>query len=108
MDTKQYISTLKKRSKEPVPVALRQALCYYLYNNRIPCCIIRDVIGMTRANVYLSIYKTRDMLEANDKIMREAYNEISQHFISVKPYTIEGNVLTKHVGYKLIIDNIIY
>lgn len=108
METKQYIEVLKKRTKEPISVAMRQAICYYLYSENIPCHIIAEVMGCTRRLVYMSIYRVRDLLEVGDGVMKAAVAERKEHGIIIRPYTIDGTIITRHAGYKMIIDNIIY
>ena len=108
MEPKEFIRLLKSKSRVPSVIAFRQALCYYLWIEDISCTIISQIIGYTRRNVYISIYHVRDCLEVNDKTMREAMDEVKKHDIRIRPYTIDGHVLSKHAGYKMIIDDIIY
>lgn len=108
METKNYINTLKKKSKEPVSVAMRQALCYYLFSSNVPCTIIKNVMHMTRSNMYFGINHAKDMLETGDFIMRNAYEEIAKHKIRITPITADGTVFSQHVGYRMTIDNVIY
>lgn len=108
METKQYIEVLKKQTKEPISVAMRQAVCYYLYRENIPCSIIASVLGRSRRLIYMYIYRARDLMEVGDSMMLAAVDERKKHHISIRPYTIDGGVITRHAGYKMIIDNIIY
>lgn len=108
METKRYIETLKKNCRETEAVSMRQALCYYLYNENIPCAMIAKLLNKTRYNTYLSIYKTRDLLSVGDKVMQRAYEEIGNHKIQILPYTLDGKILSKHMGYRMLIDNVIY
>lgn len=108
METKQYIEVLKRQSKEPISVAMRQAICYYLYAENIPCSIIASVLGRSRRLIYMYIYRARDLMEVGDSMMLEAIEERKRHSISIRPFTIDGAVITRHAGYKMIIDNIIY
>ena len=108
MESKNYINMLKSKNRAALYVAMRQALCYYLYESNVPCVIIHKVMHCTRANVYNSIKQAKDMLEVGDHIMKSAYHEISEHKIRVKPCTVDGEILSKHVGYKMVIDNIIF
>lgn len=108
MDTKNYISTLKKKSREAVPVAMRQALCYFLYKENIPRRVISEVTGISLRLVYMSIYRAIDLLEVNDNVINSALKEAEQHNIAIRPCTIDGFVITRHVGYKMIIDNVTY
>ena len=108
MNTFDYINKLRKNSKEPECVAMRQALCYFLSISDVPRSIIGSVMHMTRSNMYFSINHAKDMLETGDKIMRKAYAEISVHKVRVLPVTMNDDVLSRHVGYKLTIDNEIY
>jgi len=108
METKEFIKKLKDRSRVPSIIALRQALCYHLWKNNIPCTLIGKLLGYTRRNVYISCYHVQDCLEVNDKTLRSAIEEVRQHDIQIKPYTIDGNIMSKHAGYRMIIDNIIY
>lgn len=107
METEQYIKCFRTKSRESHIVAMRQALCYYLYKEDIPCTIISKVMGNARWNIYLSIYKMRDLLEVGDKMAKRAYDEISLHSIRIVPATVDGKIMTRKIGYKLIIDNII-
>jgi hypothetical protein len=108
MESKEFIKKLKDRSRVPSIIALRQALCYYLWKNNIPCMLIGQMIGYTRRNVYISVYHVQDCLEVSDKTMQNAYEEVMKHEIQIKPYTIDGKIMSRHAGYKMIIDNIIY
>ena len=108
MESKEFIKKLKNRSRVPSLIALRQALCYYLWKNNIPCTLIGKLIGFTRRNVYLSVYHVQDSLEVGDKVLKEALQEVKQHEIQIKPYTVDGNIMSKHAGYKMVIDNIMY
>ena len=108
MTTEQYINTLKNPVKEPATVAARQVLCHYLYSENISCNIISKVLGCSRRIVYRNIYRTRDLLEVNDKITLAAYKEIENHHMTIRPCIIEGTILSQYIGYKMIIDNLIY
>lgn len=108
MDTKHYIETLKSKSRAPLYVAMRQALCYYLYESGVPCDIIYKAMHYTRSNVYNGINQARNMLEVGDKIMQAGYEELNNHKIRVVACTADGAVLSRFVGYRLVIDNVIY
>lgn len=108
METKQYIETLKKKTKEPMNVAMRGALVYFLCNQGISHSVVASCIGCTRRWTYKQFYTTRDLLEVGDKMMIEALEEINQHSIVVRPRLITSEVFIKYDGYKLFIDNIIY
>jgi len=108
MESKEFIKKLKDRSRVPSIIALRQALCYYLWKENIPCTLIGKLIGFTRRNVYLSVYHVQDSLEVGDAVLKEALNEVKSHRIQIRPFTIENNLISKHAGYKMIIDNIMY
>lgn len=101
------IERLRDRHRTLVSVALRQAICYYLYNENIPCTIIADVMGCRRRYVYKAIYRTRDYLEVGDKMTKECMEHIAGHKLRITPVTVDGEVLSKFIGYKLQIDNII-
>lgn len=108
METEQYIKCFRTKSRESHIVAMRQALCYYLYKEGgVPCTIIANVMGMARWNIYLSIYKMRDLLEIGDDLAKKAYDEVALHSIRIVPATVDGKILTRRIGYKMIIDNII-
>jgi hypothetical protein len=89
-------------------VALRQALCYYLYKENIPCSIMAKVLGISRRLTYMHIYRVRDLLEVNDSVINFALDETKNHSITIRPCTIDGGIITRHVGYKMIIDNVVY
>ena len=108
MDTKTYISTLKKKSREAGPVAMRQALCYHLYKENIPHRIIAEVMDISLRLVYMSVHRAIDLLEVNDCMVKAALEEARCHSITIRPKTIDGFVITRHIGYKMIIDNVIY
>lgn len=108
METKQYIEVLKCKTKSSISVAMRQALCYYLYKENIPCSIIAGIMGRTRRLIYMYVYQARDLLEVGDKMMKAAVEEREKHSIAIRPYTIDGDIITKHAGYKMIIDNVVY
>ena len=108
MEGKNYINMLKNKSRAPMYVAMRQTLCYYLYTNNVPCSIIKKVMRIPRSLVYFSINQAKDMLETGDSIMKQAYAEVQQHRVRIVPVTAEGDLLSRHVGYKMTIDNIIY
>ena len=108
METKDYIDMLKSKSKAPIYVAMQHALCYYLFANDVPCSIIEKVMRKSRSNVYYGINQARDMLEVGDKFMQQGYDEVQHHKIRILPCTVDGNIFSRHVGYKLLIDNIIY
>ena len=107
METKQFIERLKDKSRATNSVALRQALCYYLYEQNIPCTIIASVLGRTKRYIYMSIYRTRDFLEVGDKTTKICVDEMSKHMLRITPIFAEGKILSKHIGYKLEVDNII-
>lgn len=108
MDTKTYISTLKKKSRESVPVAMRQALCYFLHKENIPNRIIAEVTGISLRLVYMNVYRAIDLLEVNDCVIRSSLDEAKSHEVIIRPCTVDGLVITRHIGYKMIIDNVIY
>lgn len=107
METKQLIERLKDKSHASNTVAIRQALCYYLYNENIPCTIIANVLGKTKRYIYMAIYRTQDFLEVGDKTTKIAVEEIKNHHYRITPVTVDGCILSKHIGYKLLVDNII-
>lgn len=108
MDTKQYINTLKNKSRQISFVANRQVLCHYLYKNGVSPKIISEVLGYSERLVYKHVYKVRDLLEVNDKTIATAYEELNNHNLYVKPCTVSGSILSMHAGHKLLIDNFIY
>lgn len=108
MITENYINCLKTKNRAAYNVALRQALCYYLYKENVPCTIISSVFRCTRRYVYAAIYRVKDLLEVGDKLTRRAVEEINAHKIRIVPITAEGDLLSMHVGYRMIIDNVIY
>jgi hypothetical protein len=108
MDTKTYISTLKKGTREALPVAMRQALCYFLSSENIPHLIISDALNISLRLVYINVHRAAEMLEINDKVMVAAYDEIKNHEVYVRPSIVDCSVSTRRVKYKLIIDNVIY
>lgn len=108
METKNYLEMLKSKNKAPIYMAMRQAICCYLYENNVPLSIIMDVMHKTKSNTYYSIKQAKNQLEVGDKIMEQAYGEISHHKFRVVPCTVNGDILSRHVGYKLLIDNEIY
>jgi hypothetical protein len=107
MDTNAYINCLRSKKHDIVDVSMRQALCYYLYKQNISCVLIAKLIGCTRRNVYMRVYRTIDLLETGDKYIKAALAEIDNHKINIKPCTVDGDLLSRHTGYKMIIDNII-
>lgn len=107
METKQFIACLKDIRRKSSNVALRQALCYYLYNEGIPCTIMAEVMKKTKRYIYMSIYKTQDFLEVGDKTTQKCVDEVKSHVIQIRPITVDGVILSKHVGYKMIVDNVI-
>ena len=107
METKMLIDRLRDKHRASLSVALRQAICYYLYNENIPCTIIAEVMGCRRRYVYKSIYRTRDYLDIGDKMTKKCMDSITEHKFRITPITVDGDILSKHVGYKLLIDNII-
>lgn len=107
METKDFIRVIRGKSKEASNAAMRQALCYYLSKEEVPCIVIRDVLHCTRANVYNSIKQAKDMLEVGDKIMQAAYEEVTSHKIRIVSCTAEVNILSRFIGYKIVIDNVI-
>lgn len=106
METKQLIERLRDKRRSTVSVAYRQALCYYLYKNNIPCTIIAEVLGRTKRYIYMAIYHTQDYLEVGDKTATKCLEDIKNHSIRIVPITAEGVLLSRHIGYKMIIDNI--
>jgi hypothetical protein len=108
METKNYLEMLRSNKKAPIYVSMGQALCYYLYENGVPHKIIMDAMHRTKSNVFYSIQQAKNRIEVNDKIMEQAYGEIAHHKIRVVPCTVDGGVLSRHVGYKLLIDNVIF
>lgn len=109
METKQYIKILKEKTRKPISVAMRGAVIYFLRNHNIPFPIIAECIGCKRRNCYAQYYQTRDLLESGDKIMKQAYEELEQHKIRVRPCVIDAdNIFSQHAGYSMIIDNVIY
>lgn len=108
METKNYLDMLRSNKKAPIYVSMVQALCYYLYENNVTHKIIMDVMHKTKSNVYYSISQAKNRLDVNDDIMKRAYDEIANHKIRVVPCTVDGDVLSRHVGYKLLIDNEIF
>lgn len=107
METKQFIERLRDKSHAENSVALRQALFFHLYNENIPCTIIADVFKRSKQYVYMSVYKTRDFLEIGDKKTQFCVEEVKKHELRIKPITVDGAILSKHIGYKLLVDNII-
>lgn len=107
MDTLSFIALLENKSREEQIVAVRQALAYFLYKRKTPVNVISQCLKMTKRNVYFSIYKTRDKLEIGDRLIKQAYNEIKTHNISVSSMNKFGKENTQHIQHKLIIDNII-
>lgn len=107
METKQFIERLRDKSHAENSVALRQALCFHLYNENIPCTIIADVLKKTKRYVYMSIYRTRDFLEVGDKKTQICVEEVKNHNLRITPVTVDGVILSKHIGYKLLVDNVI-
>lgn len=55
----------------------------------------------------MSIYRTRDFLEVGDKMTKVCVEEMSKHTLRITPIFAEGIILSKHIGYKLIVDNVI-
>jgi hypothetical protein len=55
----------------------------------------------------MRVYRTIDLLETGDKYIKAALAEIDNHKINIKPCTVDGDLLSRHTGYKMIIDNII-
>lgn len=108
MNTKDYMDMLKSKMKAPIYVAMKQALCYYLFENSVPCHLIVQALRMSKSNVYYSVSQAKDRLEVGDSILKRAYDEISNHKIRVVPCTVDGDILSRHAGYKLLIDNVIY
>ena len=107
MNTQNYIQNLTTTTRKTIHVALRQTLAYHLYKNKIPCSLIGQCLHMTKRNIYYSIYKTRDKLEINDYITKQAYNETISHAFHIQPVTVTEGMITKHTGYKLYVDNVI-
>lgn len=107
MNTQEYIDNLRSKTKQPIPAAMRQAMYYFLYKENIPVDMIAKVMNKSRRVIYMGIYKTRDLLEVKDKVQTDAYEETLQHRISIRPYTIDSGIMTRHLGYKMIIDGII-
>ena len=107
MITENYLKCLRAKNRVMYNVALRQALCYYLYKENIPCTIISQAMGCTRRYVYMAIYKVRDLLEIGDKMTKQATEEICNHTIKIVPVTVDGQLLSKHVGYRIILSIII-
>lgn len=107
MESKNYIKCLKTKKRDAVYVAMRQALCYYFFTENIPCHIIAQVMNCSRRNVYMSVYRAKDLLEVGDKTIKKALDEIKNHSIRIVPCTIDGSLLSRHIGNKLVIDNII-
>lgn len=105
MDTKQFIERLRDNSHAENSVALRQALCYYLYNENIPSTIIAHVLKRTKRYIYMSIYRTRDFLEVGDRKTKICVEEVKNHTFRIVPITADGAILSKHIGYKLLVDN---
>lgn len=108
METSNYIGMLKSKNRAAAYVAMRQALCYYLDENNVPCNIIKKVLGIPKSSLYFSIGKAKDMLDTGDKIMQAAYDEVYKHKIRIVPCTAKGDILSQHIGYKMTIDNEIY
>lgn len=108
MDTNRYIETLKDKYRGRMNVALRQALCYYLYSENIPCYIIAHILGISRRLTYIHIYRARDLIEVNDSIINFALEETKNHSIFIRPCTVDGGIISKHIGYKMIVDNVVY
>lgn len=107
MNTEEYIKCIRTKKRETQFVAMRQALCYYLYKENIPCAIIAEVMKMTSRNVYLAINIVTDLMGVGDRTINLAYEEIPKHTIRIAPCTVDGGILSLHTGYKMIIDNVI-
>ena len=101
------IARLRDKRRTAYNVALRQSLCYYLYNEDIPCLVIADVLGITERYVYKSIYSTKDHLEVGDKTTQRCMEEMNGRIYHIKPIKVDGVVFSKSIGHKLVIDNII-
>lgn len=108
MTTDEYIETLRLRKKQRVAVAMRQALAYYCYKNNIQVQILAQIFKISRTMIYKYIYSTRDLLDANDKLMKRAMDEVNAHSLIIQPYSIQGKMIFMHGGYKLVIDNKIF
>lgn len=109
MDTKQYIGELKRKSRKASVVALRQSLFYYLYHQKkISATMISKITGHSRQLIYHNVYTAMDLLKMGDEIIQSALNETMEHTIVIKPCTIDNGVISTHVGYKMLIDNLIY
>ena len=108
MDSKEYLRCLRSNRRLKEEVVHRQALCYFLFNKNISATIISGAMKISRKAVYLTVYTVRDLLEVGDELMIGAVKELENHDIKVKPYTVEGDVITRHAGYKLVVDNEIF
>lgn len=108
MSTKDYIDMLRSNKRAPIYVAMQQALCYYLFENSVPCHLIVEATRKSKSNIYYSVTQMKDRLEVGDHIAKQAYDEIAHHKIRVVPCTVDGDILSRHAGYKLLIDNVIF
>jgi hypothetical protein len=108
METIDLILALKKTTHRAHFVALKQALIYILHNSGVPVMTISKIMECSRQIVYKHYYKVRDLKDIHDKMIQDALDELGRHEISVRPCTVENGIYNQTVGYKLIIDNIIY
>lgn len=108
MEAIDLVLALKKPTHRMPFVVLRQALIYNLHNNGVPIATLSKILECSRQIAYKHYYKVRDLKEINDKMIRHALEEIGRHEISVRPSIVDDGAYTQVVGYKLIIDNIIY
>ncbi len=108
MTTDQFIDVLKQPTRCSLNVAMRQALFYFLYKNNVPVIVIAHCTKYTRGAVYNGINKQTDLLDCNDEIAANAYDEVLQHKISIQPVLVEQGIQRKAIGQALVIDNTIY
>ena len=108
MEAIDLILALKKTTHRAHFVSLKQALIYTLHKGGVPIATIAKIMECSRQIVYKHYYKVRDLKEINDKMIRDALDELASHEISVRPCVVENGIYSHEVGHKLIIDNIIY
>ncbi len=108
MTTEQFIEVLKSPTRRALNVSMRQATMYLLYKNGVPVAAIARSMKITRGTVYNGIYKHMNLMECSDKLASEAYNEVVNHKIVIRPTMFENEVCVMPIGQVLVIDNTIY